>query len=258
MHRSCSRRRLALPWSKGENDAKALPWGPGAFLLAGAALTGPALSKEEDRDKRPYTDSFPVGPGELGPTGRNPYFILEPGYQLVLRGGGLELTKLVLDRTKKVAGVETRVVEERETKKGKVVEVSRNFYAISKRSNSVYYFGEEVDFYEDGKVVSHEGAWLAGADGARFGLMMPGTPLVGARYYQELAPKVAMDRAEVLSVTETVRVPAGLFKNCLKVLETTPLEPDTREIKYFAPGVGLIKDDNLELVRYGFAGAEKK
>src|SRR3984893_3086434 len=65
--------------------------------------------------------------------------------------------------------------------RGQPDEVSRNYYAISKRTNSVSYFGEEVDMYKNGKVVSHEGAWLAGTGGARFGLMMPGLALLRAR-----------------------------------------------------------------------------
>lgn len=167
----------------------------------------------------------------------NPYFILEPGYQLVFEGGKERLTITVLDETKTIAGVETRVVDERETKDGKLTEVSRNFFAISKRTNSVFYFGEEVDIFKDGKVVGREGAWLAGEKGARFGLMMPGQVLLKARHYQEIAPKVAMDRAEIVSMSATVKTPAGEFKNCLKVEETTPLEPGTKEYKYYAPGI---------------------
>jgi hypothetical protein len=211
----------------------------------------PTRDARADKDAGAWTDSFLVEKGELGPTGRNPYFILEPGYFLVLRKGNEELTITVLDETKKVDGVETRVVEEKETKKGKLVEVSRNFFAISKRTNSVYYFGEEVDLYEDGKVVSHDGAWLSGVKGARFGLMMPGTPLVGGRYYNEIAPEVALDRSHIVSVKETVETIAGTFKNCLKVEETNPLEPGNKEYKYYAPGVGLVNDDNAELVKYG-------
>jgi hypothetical protein len=210
-----------------------------------------------DPDRRTWTTDFGEDPRDLGPTGRNPYFILEPGYTLVLKKGDVELTKTVLNDTKMVDGVLTRVVEEKETKKGKITEVALNYFAISKRTNSVYYFGEDVDFYEDGKVVSHEGAWLSGVKGAKFGLMMPGTPLVGGRFYQEIAPKVAEDRAEILSTSETIEVPAGTFKNCLKLEETNPLEPGAKEYKYYAPGVGLVQDDNLELIKHGFTGKPK-
>ena len=81
--------------------------------------------------------------------------------------------------------------------------------------------------------------------------MMPGLPLLEAKYQQEVAPGAAMDRAEIQSVSETVKVPAGEFKNCLKFEETTPLEPDTVDHKVYAPGVGLLLDGSLKLVRYG-------
>jgi hypothetical protein len=205
-----------------------------------------------------WTTEFVVDRKDLVSAGRNPYYILEPGYQLVLEGGNERLVITVLDETKMVDGVETRVVEERETKGGQVVEISRNYFAICKRSNSVYYFGEDVDHYKKGKVVSHEGSWLSGVKGARFGLYMPGLPLVGARYYQELAPGAGMDRAEILSLSETVKTPAGVFKNCLKTLETSPLEPDTRDYKFYAPGIGLVRDPTVQLVRHGKADRKPK
>ena len=129
--------------------------------------------------------------------------------------------------------------------------MSRNYFAISARTNSVYYFGEDVDMYKDGRVTDHEGAWLAGVNGAKPGLMMPGEPLIGARYYQEVAPRVAMDRAEVVSLTAKVTTPAGAFTNVLRTTETTPLEPAAKEDKYYARGVGLIQDGSLKLVKYG-------
>ena len=209
-----------------------------------------ALLAAQNVDKSGFTTTFGVAPGELVSTGENPYFILEPGYVLELEGGGTHLTITVLSETKKVAGVETRIVEERETENGKPVEVSRNFFAISQRTNSVFYFGEDVDTYDkNGKITGHEGSWTAGVNGATFGLMMPGEPLLRARYYQEIAPKVAMDRAEVISLMETVRTPAGLFTNVLKTEETTPLETLSHEAKYYARGIGLIQDGSLKLVK---------
>ena len=203
------------------------------------------------QDDQSWTADFRLDKDELSSVGRNPHFILEPGYYLVLENGVEQITITVLNSTKKVGDVETRVVEERETKSGKLVEVSRNYFAISKRTNSVYYFGEEVDIYENEKVVGHSGAWLAGANGAKFGLMMPGIILLRSRYYQEIAPGVAMDRAEVVSMAETVATPAGQFSNCLKVEETTPLEPGVKEYKYYAAGIGLIQDGDLKLVKHG-------
>jgi len=209
--------------------------------MAGVLTLGGCLGADA------WTSSFKVEPDELVPTGRNPYFVLEPGHVLVLEGGGVQLTVTVLNETKKVDGVETRVVEERETKDGQLFEVSRNYFAISRRNRDVFYFGEDVDMYKGGRVVSNTGAWLSGVNGS-FGMMMPGRVLLGARYYQEVAPKIAMDRATIVSVNETVETPAGTFRNCLKVKETSPLEPFITEYKYYAPGVGMVRDGALRLV----------
>lgn len=226
-------------------------------VLGALTLFGCQRANEQKQDIASWTADFSMDKAELSSTGRNPYFILEPGYFVVLGGGNEQVTVNVLDEVKEVDGVRTRVVEERETKGGKLVEVSRNFFAISKRTNSVYYFGEEVDIYKDDKVVGHEGAWLAGVNGAKFGLMMPGLPLLKARYFQEVAPGVAMDRAEIVSLNETLKTPAGQFKNCLKVEETTPLEPGNKEYKYYAPKIGLVQDGSLKLVKSGKASKSR-
>jgi hypothetical protein len=170
---------------------------------------------------------------------------------LVLVNGKERLAITVLKETRMIDNVETRVVEERESNNGQLVEVSRNYFAMSKKDNSVYYFGEDVDIYKNGKVVSHEGSWQAGTNGAHYGMMMPGTPAVGAKYYQEICPSIAMDRAEIVSIDEKRTTSAGNFEKVLKIAETSPLEPKTVEFKYYAPEVGLIQDGSLKLERYG-------
>ena len=209
------------------------------------------VSGQKNAKDRSWDMDFNVAPGELATTGRNRYFILEPGYELVLQDGNEQLVVVVTDQTKQIGDFDTRVVEERESRGGKLTEVSRNFFAISKKTNNVYYFGEEVDIYRNGKVVAHEGAWLAGQKGARFGLMMPGEPTLNARYYQELAPGVAMDRAEIVSLTDQRKTPAGNFTNVLKIAETNPLEHHSLEYKYYAADIGLLQDEQLKLVKYG-------
>jgi hypothetical protein len=220
----------------------------GVGLLASAAC---APLGRQPADDGSWVAEFRVEDGELSATGRNPYFILEPGYQLILEGDREQLAITVLDETRMVDGVETRVVEERETKDGKLVEVSRNFFAISKRTNDVFYFGEDVDIYKDDKVVRHDGVWLAGVNGAKFGLIMPGQVALNAKYYQEMAPGVGQERARIVGLSETVATPAGEFANCLKVEETNPLEPRSSEFKYYAPGIGLVQEGSLKLVKAG-------
>jgi hypothetical protein len=142
------------------------------------------------------------------------------------------------------------VVEDRELKNGKLVELTRDYYAIDSATNDVYYMGEDVDVYKNGKVVSHEGAWRAGVNGAKFGLMMPGTPKAGHKFYQEQAPGVGMDRAEILSVDEKITTPAGTFEHCVHTVETSALEKGLHDHKWYAPGVGQVKDTEMLLVKY--------
>jgi hypothetical protein len=199
-----------------------------------------------------WQEEFGISKRTLVPTGRNQYFILEPGFQLVFEGGDEKLIITVLEETKKVNGVITRVLEEKEWKNGKLIEMSRNFFAMCEKTKDVFYFGEEVDMYKGGKIISHDGAWLAGENGARAGLIMPGNPSVGMKYYQEIAPSVAMDRAEIFSLDDTLETPAGSFSKCLKTEEGTALDPEEKEVKTYAPGIGLIQDADLLLTKYGF------
>lgn len=229
--------------------------------LSGAVLkSGPpegAAVDAGEKDEPAFTDSFGEDDKDLLTTGTNPYFILEPGWFIELSGkkGNDEvvISITVLDATKKIAGVECRAVEEREIVNGQVKESTRDYFVISRRTNNVYYFGEDVDVYKDGKVVNHEGAWLAGENGARYGLFMPGVPLLGARYFQEIAPGVAMDRGEITSLSEKLECPAGKFENVLKVVETSAIEKDVAETNLYARGIGVVMDDDLKLSRYGKA-----
>jgi hypothetical protein len=122
-----------------------------------------------------------------------------------MKSGIDTLTVTILPETKVVDGVKVGVLEERETKDGKLIEISFNYFATDKNTGDVYYFGEDVDNYKDGKVINHESAWHAGEKGARFGLMIPGKPQKGDKYYQEIAPKVALDRVESSPPTKPSR-----------------------------------------------------
>jgi hypothetical protein len=229
-----------------------------AAIVAGryaAAKTSP------DTPKR-FTENFNLSSCSWSSTGRNDFFILEPGYQQVFEGReGNDVIRLeitVLNETRKVAGVETRIIEEKETRNGVPVEISRNFFAVCRPANDVFYFGEDVDMYKEGKVVSHDGSWNADIAGAKPGLFMPARPLLGARFYQEIAPGVAMDRVEITSDAESLNTPAGQFHDVLQTEETTPLEPAMRDRKTYARGVGLIRDGELLIRRYGPLQADKR
>ena len=221
------------------------------LALISLVIGGGLMALPQTPAKKGWVDRFDVDKKAFVSVGANDYFRLEPGWVLVLEKAKERLVITVLDETRLVDGVETRIVEERESKGGQLVEISRNFFAFNTADRGVYYFGEEVDIYKNGKVVRHEGAWESGKNGARFGLMVPGRPQVGARFYQEVAPGVAMDRAKIVALDASLRTPAGEFTGCLEFVETTPLEPFARDTKIYAPGVGLVRDGSLLLVEYG-------
>ena len=248
------------------------------FFLAivGAGGAWPDLSSGTGAatDAEPqFTQDFRFDECKFKNKGQNPHFILLQGYQLFLEGTEdgetIQLLITVLKDTESIdvpgiGVVKTRVVEEREWIDGDLVEVSRNFFALCGQTNDVVYFGEDVDICEDGLEPNgagftcnggepdHSGAWRAGSNGAKPGIIMPGTFLLGSRYFQEVAPGVALDRAEHVEMGLTVDTLAGTFENCVKVEETTPLEPDADpSVKIYCPGIGLVVDSAAELVGVG-------
>jgi hypothetical protein len=234
-----------------------------AFLLslaAGLVLGRGAVQAQPDAA---FTDDFRLEDCTFANEGRNPYFSIEPGDRFRFEGEedgeAVVLLIRVLGKTKNIRlttesgdqlRVKARVVEEREWVDGELVEVSRNFFARCEETNDVFYFGENVDNYEDGEIANHNGTWLAGRDGALPGLIMPGTFLLGSRYFQEIAPGVALDRGENVAMGLDVEVPAGSFHGCVQVRETNSLEPGSEGLKTYCPGVGLVIDEAAELVDF--------
>jgi hypothetical protein len=195
-----------------------------------------------------WRSDFPVDPNNLGPSGRNPYFVLTPGHTLHFVEGKVRRTMTVLRETLVIDGIECRIVEDREEKNGHPTEVTRDYYAVDRSTGDVYYFGEDVNVYRGGRVASHKGSWRSGVGDARFGLLMPGTIRVGDRFMQERAPKQkALDRSEILGVGEKVVTPAGTFE-CVHLRDSSAIERGSDD-KYYAPGVGLVKDGKAVLVK---------
>ncbi len=224
-------------------------------LFVGAALfatAGTAAHAKDNPSAAGWQDDFGVGTCRMLTSGRNDYFVLEPGHQLVFEHGHTRMQITVLDETKVVNGVTTRVVEEREWEKGQLQELSRNYYAICDQTKDVLHFGEDVEVLKDGKLVKDAGTWLAGSNGNRPGLVVAGSPKLNMKYYQEIAPGVTLNRGEVVSLSETCKTAAGTFTNCMKVKGTSGMDAKKLEYKYYAPTIGLVQDENLRLVKYGF------
>jgi hypothetical protein len=184
-----------------------------------------------------------IDPGGFTATVDNPFFPLAPGSRWVFEGEveeGLERTVVeITGETREVMGVTCLVVRDTVTLDGEVIEDTYDWFAQD-ADGAVWYFGEETKEYENGQVSSTEGAWEAGVDGAQPGVIMQAEPQVGDAYRQEYFAGEAEDMAEVLSLTESVTVPAGSYHDVLMTEEINPLEPEVVEHKYYARGVGPV------------------
>jgi hypothetical protein len=180
----------------------------------------------------------------------NPYFLFELGKTYVYEGKtdeGIETFEhIISSQTKTVLGINCVVLDVKEWVNGKLVEHTYDWFAQDNEGN-VWYMGEYVDNYDNnGKIVNHSGSWEAGIDGAKAGITMFAKPVKGLKYRLEYYFNEAEDEAEIIATDVTVTVPLGTFKNCLQTRDFTALEPDAQEYKYYAPGIGLIKEYNIE------------
>jgi hypothetical protein len=190
------------------------------------------------------SDPFALDPADFSSQIDHPFFPMSPGNTWVYKemdvDGSLQRVEVtVTGRTKTIMGIEARVVHDLVTVEGKVKEDTLDWYAQDKSGN-LWYLGEDTKEYEDGKVSSTAGSWEAGVDGALAGILLPADPQVGMTYRQEYYKGEAEDRATVVSVDEHANVPYGTFDGVLKTEDTTPLEPDLVERKYYVKNVGPV------------------
>ena len=186
----------------------------------------------------------------------NQYFPLPLGRQLTLEGDDdgefVRVVITVLDEIEDIAGVSTRVVEEAEYEDGELVEISRNFF-VQAPDGTVCYYGEDVDDYENGIVVSHDGEWRVGIDGNLPGIIMPGTPVIETKFAQESAPGIAEDMSAIEEIGVSVSTPFADYDDALHAIDWNPLEGEDSgdaEDKYYVPGIGLVVDDVVKLVGF--------
>ena len=136
--------------------------------------------------------------------------------------------------------VEALTVEDREyTASGELTEATLDYFAQDDDGN-VYYIGEDVNTYKNGKVSGHSGAWLLGRDTKIPGVLFPAQPKVGDKFQSENVPGITREDDEIVSVSETRTVPAGTFSNCIKVKEHA--SDGATEYKLYAPGTGVIAE----------------
>jgi hypothetical protein len=176
----------------------------------------------------------------------NPYFPLVPGDKYIYRetdaeGAKQRVVVSVSHKTKLIAnGITARVVHDRVTEKGKVVEDTFDWYAQDSDGN-VWYLGENTVECKKGKIKSHSGQFEAGVDGAQPGVIMPANPEPGQQYRQEYYAGNAEDKAEIVSLHEQAEVPFGHFPDVLMTKDLNPLDPKVLEFKFYAKGVGPVE-----------------
>jgi len=173
----------------------------------------------------------------------NPYFPLTPGTTFIYEGqrtqGFEHVEFFVTHNTKVILGV--TCVEARDTVKvnGELTEDTLDWFAQDTDGN-VWYFGENTHELVGGLITTIDGTFTGGVESAKPGIVMEAHPAIGDFYHQEFDLGNAEDFAEVVNLTESVTVPAGTYGQCLKTQETSPLEPDLLEYKFYAPGVGNV------------------
>jgi len=221
-------------------------------IVGGLALAAPGCGGDSDDAAGDGAPALPQGsePVELDASRfttdiDNSYWPMVPGTQWTYReldtdGTELAVIVTVTDQTKEIAnGITARVVRDTVMDAAELVEDTFDWYAQDDEGN-VWYLGEDTAEFENGEIVSTEGSFEAGVDGALPGIAVPAHPVPGMRYRQEYYAGQAEDAGEVLSTAEQVEVPYGMFSDALLTRDTNPLEPAVAEFKFYAKDVGPV------------------
>ena len=184
-----------------------------------------------------------INPNNFVATVNNKYFTLKPGTKFTYENKtdeGLERIEVVVtDKIKLVMGINAAVVWDRAWLNGELIEDTKDWYAQDKKGN-VWYLGESVDNYVQGKLDNHAGSWEAGVDDAKPGIIMLNNPQIGNSYRQEYYKGQAEDMGEIVALGIKITVPYGTFENCLQTRDWSALEKSQGEFKYYCPDVGLV------------------
>jgi hypothetical protein len=213
-----------------------------AGILAAMASAGPASAGHH---------ASAINPANFTSPKANPYYPLRPGTVSRLRGsdGGQRFNEQVTitHRQKDIQGAMTTVVFDvlRRADDGSLAEKTHDYYAADNEGN-VWYFGEDTATYDrHGNVISRAGTWQAGVHGATAGLIMPADPTPTDAYRQEFFAGHAEDQAWIVQRNARAKVPYGTFDHVVRSFEWTRLETDVVSVKFYAPGVGIVREQDL-------------
>lgn len=182
-----------------------------------------------------------VDPRQIGKAvAPNPYLMLIPGRTMTYRNGDEHIVTTVTKNIVRILGVRCVEIHDVSRVNGALSEDTLDWLAQDVDGN-VWYFGELSQSFEQGQLSSLDGSWKAGEDFAKPGILMKAAPAVGSVYRQEFSLGTSEDAARVANLMASATTPAASCRNdCLLTREFSPIEPDVVELKYYAPGVGLI------------------
>src|SRR6266850_905435 len=183
-----------------------------------------------------------IDPSNFSPVVNHPYYPLVPGTKMIFteKDGDetRERTVTVTHDTRIVMGVKCVVVHDVVVADGEVEEDTYDWFAQDKQG-TVWYFGEATKEFKGRGRVSTEGSWEAGVNGQP-GIIMPAHLVPGPPYREEYSPDNAEDMGQVIALDESVTVPFGTFKGCVRTKEWSLLESGT-EKKWYAKEIGLVR-----------------
>ncbi len=254
----CLQTRDINPLEAGSNEFKY--YAPGVGLVAEHPEFMPAEQTELLIELNLSESSIPnfgaatfTNPSNI----TNNFFPFVPGevqtYAVNTEDGVETVISETLDETRLVNGLACRVVKVEEYLGELLLEETHDWYAQDDAGN-VWYMGEDVVNFEyddeesdEPTGTNNEGAWEAGVDGAVAGILMWNAPVIGQPYFQEFYEGEAEDMGVVVRTGVTVTATDGqVYTGCIQTLDWTPLSPESVEYKYYAPGIGVIREQSLD------------
>jgi hypothetical protein len=236
----CASTPSGAPTSFSAPAPASQPVAPSGSSGAGVPSSSPPVALPQS------SDTVELDPADFaGVPIDHPFWPMSPGSTWTYRetdaeGAEQQVVVTVLPETRQILGITATVVHDVVSADGETVEDTIDWYAQD-ASGNLWYLGEDTKEYEGGEVVSTEGSWEAGLDGAQAGIILPADPQPGMTYRQEYYAGQAEDAAEILSLDAHAEVPFGTVDGCLETRDFTPLDPDVVEQKRYARGVGPVE-----------------
>lgn len=214
------------------------------LVLVAAALSAAGCASQSSGAAKGPAGAAPAAQTRFVSQVDNPWFPLKPGtvyrYRGIKDGQASNEVFAVTHGSRVIQGVRCTVVRDLLYIRGRLHERTTDWYAQDTAGN-VWYYGEATaELSTSGKVVSHEGSWRAGVNGARAGIYMPAHPRPGGSGRQEFYRGHAEDQFTVVSLSARVRTAGASSDHALLTKEFTRLEPGVLDHKYYVRGIGTV------------------